>query len=441
MTSTREQRHARNGGDHGGTRARGGGGAGIDVLRGATMCALCFALASPWLALGGCTNDTAGAPDQDLGPIDDSLTPSERVNWPGIDRGAGREIPLVRGFGNGHEASYWFLGFAAKRSADSFWFCRDGDTACPLDEHRRLNWDHIVGHPLFMRIPGQNGFSPFWQMWIVHVPADYDADSVKTLETLQRLDQAGAVRVAPFVLDFGDVFGTYRGPQEVVLHCALVLTSTTMAEAGHQIPGGTDPMLVLQNRFGWHNGYRVEFVDFSRSDGVFPAAVGSDARPLMPFANIYISWRRCNDDPRPEICDIPGYALRDQRPVSERGLGQDITGNGRASDTNNTIGATPCQLQRANELPYSPLWRVSKLVVQPGGNVGLIDTYHDSSRSDIRSADDIFELAAEGRISAPMPMREDEQGNPVPGNEGTVFFNCPSPVPQGYVPYPCSDNP
>lgn len=388
------------------------------------------------LALAGCENPVDPPGDLDLGPIEETLSPGDRVNWPGVDKRGGREIPFIRGFANGRPSAYWFLGFASKRSADSFWFCRDGDDACPLDEHRRLNWDHLVGNPLFMRIPGQEGFSPFWQMWVVRVPDDYEPNTVKTVETLHQMDLWGSITVSPFIMDFGEVFGTYRGPQEVLMHCALVLRGTTLAENGGPHPDGTGPMRVMENHFGWHQGYQVEFVDFSVSDGVFPEDVTSDSRPVMPFAKIYINWRWCDRDPRPDICDIPGFALSDRRPVSERGLGQDVTGDGDPNDTNNTLGALPCALQRVGEPPYSPLWQPNAVFIP--AETMLVDTSGSQEISDIQSVNDIFDGVEAGLFPQPVPQSEDEAGNPVPGNDGVVFFNCPVPVHPDSVPYPCA---
>jgi len=386
----------------------------------------------------GCSGPTDGA-DPDLGSIDATLTFAQRVNWPGVDKAAWREIPFLRGFSNGRPHAYWFLGFAARNTADSFWFCRESDTACPLDEHMRLNWDTLVGHPMFMRIPGQPGFSPFWQMWKVTVPDDFEPDSVKTIETLHRLDLEGAVRVESLVTDFGNVFNTYRGPQTTVLHCALVLEGTRLAEQGTEMPDGSAQMLVLERKFGWHQGYRVEFIDFSPSDGAFPEAEDSDSRPRMPFANIYIQWRRCLEGgTSPEICNFRGFAYRDRRPVSERGLGQDITGDGDINDTNNVLGALQCELRRPSERPYSPLWGPQAVMEMPGSALEYVDDYANQAESDIQSADQIFDAVAAGRVASPVVQREDETGNPVPGNEGQVFFNCPSPAPVGFVPFPCA---
>ncbi|NOY90391.1 MAG: hypothetical protein GXP55_04205 [Deltaproteobacteria bacterium] len=383
----------------------------------------------------GCVPPSDG-PDPDLGPIDETVSYADRINWPGIELGDHREIPFIRGFSTGRPSGYWFLGFVPRSTADAFWFCREGDTQCPLDEHHRLNWDHLVGHPLFMRIPGEPGFSPFWEMWTVRVPADFEPDSVKTIETLHSLELAGEVSVAPEITDFGTRFGVPVGPTETLLHCALVLQGTTVEDIG-MMPDGSGPVLLPQVKFGWRAGYRVEFVDFSRSDGVFPTAADTESRPLMPFGNIYIMWRSCDSDPRPYICDLPGYATSDVRPVSEGGLGQDITGNRSTTDSNNTMGALSCELRSPTELPYSPLWKVSSVPIHAGVNIGLIDTYHDGAMSDIKSSEDIFAHVASGDFSTPEPQTEDEAGNPVPGNDGQIFFNCPAPLAIDSVPYPC----
>jgi len=180
------------------------------------------------LSLAACTPPSSHGPDPDLGPIDATLTYADRVNWPGIELGDHREIPFIHGFSTGRPAGYWFLGFAPRRTADSFWFCREGDTECPLDSHHRLNWGHIVGHPIFMRIPGQPGFSPFWELWTVRVPADFEPDSVKTMETLHAMDLAGEVTVAPEITDFGTIFGTAVGPMRFGPFSRAVSAAWTM---------------------------------------------------------------------------------------------------------------------------------------------------------------------------------------------------------------------
>lgn len=387
----------------------------------------------------GC-GEPASSDDADLGPIDDVLSFEDRVAWPGFDQATGRKILSLRGFAEDAQIGYWFFGFGAQRTDDVFFFCRESDTACPLDEHRRLAWDHIVGHPLFTRIPGDPEFSPFWQMWIVRVPDDFEADSVKTIPSLDRLAQAGEVRADRFILDFGTIDDLAVGPREVLLHCALVLTGTELGRADlPQLDTPGQRILEIPRKFGWFEGHRVEFFDFSVSEGVFGAAAESESRALMRMANVYILWRDCEDDPRPAICDVPGYASVAQRPVSERGLGQDMTGDRDATDTNNVFGSAQCSRKyAATELTYSPLWGPRRITLPM--TTGLVDSYVDQLRSDVQSAGDVFDLVQGDALPQPTVMMEDETGNPVPGNNGRIMFDCPFTVLEDFIPYPCEAN-
>jgi hypothetical protein len=398
-----------------------------------------------WLAviLGAMTISCGEPPpdaDPDNGPIENILSFENRVSWPGSDQQTGRKILSLRGFAEQAAIGYWFFGFGAQRTDDVFFFCREGDTACPLDEHRRLAWDHLVGHPVFTRIPGDPEFSPFWQMWVVRVPEDYEPDTVKTIPTLDRLAQAGELRAERFILDFQTINNEVVGPREVILHCALSLTGSELAlKSLPQIDDLNASILTVPLKFGWFTGHRVEFFDFSVSEGVFPASAASESRAIMRMANVYITWRDCNDDPRPEICDVPGYAFGQERPVSERGLAQDFTGNRTAFDTNNVFGSSPCSLKRpSTELTYSPLWSPRKVIVSM--QTDLIDTYLDPTRSVIQSADDVFATVETGGARPPVIQMEDETGNPVLGNGGRVMFDCPFTVLEDFVPYPCEAN-
>jgi len=157
------------------------------------------------------------------------------------------------------------------------------------------------------------------------------------------------------------------------------------------------------------------------------------------MANIYILWRSCDvpeGTPRPPICDLPGSSPH-KRAVSERGAGQDFCNNRQTDDTNNTLAALACERQRATEPRYSPLWKINFVQIEPGVDVGLIDTYADNVMSEIKSANDIFARVETHDFQQPVPQREDEAGNPVPGNDGLIFFNCPASRVAGSVPFPC----
>ena len=393
-------------------------------------------------AVAGCTPAALpGDFDLDRGAIEAAIEPEDRANWPGLDRAEGREINTTVGFFDGHPVRYWFLGFASRRTADSFWFCRHGDAACPLDEHRRVNWSHLVGNPVFSRIPGQEGFTPFWQMWVVDVPADYDADTIKTLATLDRFGREGRVAGRPLVHDFGTLLGDYVGPAETVLHCALVLEGTRLKHNGDTLwQDQTKKTQVVPLKQGWHEGYRINLYDFSVSDGVLPAAADSQSRANMPLANIFVHFRNCTANPRPKICDIPGYPSSTVwRPVTERGLGMDITNQGNLEGSNTVVPVVPCGRPDKTDLLYSPLWHPQRMFIRPEVNaaIKLVDTYGDPLTSDVKSTVTARAHLAAGDYLPFQPLREDETGNPIPGNEGAVLFDCPVQVVDGWTPTPC----
>lgn len=369
------------------------------------------------------------APD-DEGWVDSTLRPSERVLWPGLDRADGRRIPFIRGFGEGEVSGYWFLGSSTEETIDSFWFCREDEPDCPLDAHHRLDWRTLVGHPLFTYLPGDPSYSHWWQMWTVVVPDDFEPDSIRTVGTLFRMAAEGRVRVESTVTEFDD------GPGDTILHCALVLRGTELEDNGGPMPDGVGRRLALERHFGWRQGYRVEFIDFSPQDGVFPAAPDSGRRPRMPVANLYVPYRSCEADPRPWICELPGDAAPLRRPISEQGLGQDITGDGDADDTNNIAGALPCRRGRREEPRYSPLWAIQAVDVPAGSTLRLIDDSGEPDRTDLASAAQIFEAVDAGLLPEPRPVTGGFLiGDP--DDDEPLLFDCPIPVPEDHVPFPC----
>jgi hypothetical protein len=386
--------------------------------------------AACWFAVvGACGADEEGPIDR--GPVEGTLEQADRVAWPGLDTAEGRVVPFVRNFANGRPTGYWFFGMDRRRTADVFWFCREGDDGCPLDEHRRLDWDRVIGQPLFSRIPGDSQYSHYWMVWVVWVPETFEPDSVTTIGTLFDEDALDRVRVEALVLDFAE-----RGPQETIMHLPMVLAGTELEDNGGPMPDGSGDMIRVERHWGWRQGYRVHFFDFTPLEGVFPEAEDSESRPLMPTANIYVLWRSCEEDPRPAICDLPGHAFPDRRPVSERGLGQDVTGDGDTRDTNNVVGALQCEEGEPTEPAYSPAWAVWAVDVLDGTGLALIDTTGDERVSDVTSATRLRELVEAAVLSEPVPQGFDSTGSPL--EEGDqALFNCPHPVPEGFVPFPC----
>lgn len=365
-------------------------------------------------ALSGCAEPTStghdpSAPDW----VDDALEPADRVYWPGVDQGSGRVVQLANGFATGGPSSYWFFGLATRETDDMFVTCRDGDDACPLAPGGRIAWDHAIGRPLFSRLPGDPRYAPWWQLWTVRVGADYEPDSIRTIGELFRAVGLGTARVDAVTLADG---------RAAIAHLPLVLRDTELEENGGAMPDGSGPKLPIERLEGWRQGLLVEAFDFTRSEGVFGAAADSASRPRMPFANIYTFYRVCDGATGSPLCAIRVSTAENRRLVSERGLGQDVTGDGDLNDTNTVLGAQPGAVVDAEEPSYSPLWAVSQVEVPPGSPLRLIDDYRDQRRSDVTSAAAIRAAVARGELGAPTPARLP------PDTESTLFFNCPVPV-------------
>ena len=416
-------------------------------------------------ACGGGEDDAGGLCEDALGLIEQTVKGGMRAQWPGVQdldaRPPVRVIRRLNGFNGttGEEAGSWFMGFSSRRTADSFVFCRENDDACPLDEHGRFDWDHIVGDPIFSTIPGNEDFSHFWQIWVVRVPDEYEPNCIKSKAGLHPLSFDPAYSKEPLIRDFG-VGGNPAQPigfRETIVDCALVLDNTVLEVMGEGMPYDANvPSMSLDKRTGWFDGYKLSFFDFSKSEGVFPASRDQDAstteRPIMVTADINVFARRCDIESVPGVCQLlnrtEGRAF-----ISERGVEYDFIGDGDRRDTNNIISNSPHlpapTVENFSDIApyqdfvtdYSPLWKIWVIEVQGEYNweIDLIDTARDEQGnpwamgSDVRTAKRVFELRDAGIVTRKQ-MPEDEAGTQIPGNNGVVFFNCPNQVPADFVP-------
>jgi hypothetical protein len=336
-------------------------------------------------------------------------------------------VRRINGFFDGEPTAYWFSGFAPRFTADVFYFCRDGDTACPFDGDGAIDLERAVGRPVFARIPGEEGYSPYWLVKVVRVPDDYAPDDIKSVLGIERAVDDGRVRVEPLLLDHGGDIGEDR----VIVHCLLVLRGTELAGNGGDMIGQPGvPSLRVPLLVGWHKQHSVEFFDFTPSEGAFAPDAESGEQTLMPAADIFVLFRDCEAGSVSPLCDLTSGLLSS---VSERGVETDLNGDGDKSDTNNVIAAFPGQdPPDPQDKPYSALWAVKVVIVAPENDAGvsLIDTSGDQFLSDVTDAPGLRALVAEGKLLEPTPMSEAQAGDSIPGNDGEVFFNCPSQVAQ-----------
>ena len=375
------------------------------------------------LLIAGCPTASGSLPEDPLGPIEQTIDEVQATVWPGVNATTGRHVRLLNGFFDGEPSSYWFAGFASRRAADVFWFCPEGDTACPFTDDGVIDRERTVGDPVFAVVPGDAAYSPFWLVWVVRVPEDYEPDELKSVSGIEGAAMTGRVKVERAVFDHGgDV-----GPEPALMHCLLVLEGTELQGNGADLvaqPGV--PSLLVPAQTGWNRRYQLNFFDFTGNSGVFAPAPDSESVPLMPTADIFVFFRNCADGSDMEVCAKTDIALA---AVSERGVEIDVTDDGDRADNNNIISgfprtAPPHPLDRI----YSPLWRAMQVIIDPvhDDDVFLIDSSGEQSTSDVRTPTRMRELIDMGWMSSPRSISEMGSGNAVPGNDGVTLFNCPS---------------
>ncbi len=363
--------------------------------------------------------------EEDLGPIEAVVDEVARTVWPGVQGEDGRYVRLLNGFFAGEPTAFWFGGFAPRRTADLFWFCRSGDASCPFDEAGGFARDRAVGDPVFATMPGEVDHSPFWRLWVVRVPEGYEPNELKSTFGIEQAAEDGRVVVEAAVTDHGGDIG----PAEVLVHCLMVLQGTVLEGNGDDLVGRPgEPSRAIVPRTGWHKQYRVNVFDFVDTEGVFAPNLSSESVPLMPEANIFVFHRDCLGGSTSPAC----AALdRDEVAVSERGIERDLTGDGDRRDTNNIIGAFPGVAAGPDpwESAYSPLWRVKAVRVPAASDaaVNLIDTSGDQDVTDARSVADVRALVQAGLVAEPEDLPEDTSSS-IPSNDGAVFFSCHTQV-------------
>lgn len=381
------------------------------------------------LATAGCSSETRDPfVDEDLGAVEKSLSPGQLTVYPGLQKpDGGHYVRQINGYFNGEETGYWFFGFASRQTADIFIFCKKSDSLCPFDSKGHAQWSHMVGQPVFSHIPPESGFSPFWVVWVVQVPDDYVANSLKSVTGIFRARDAGRVQVDQHVFDHGGTIGK----DLTIMHCAHVIAGTTLDRVGEDLvnkPG--TKMRVIESRTGWHKQHKVTFFDFTASEGVSAPDPISQSRPLMRTSDIFVLFRDCAGGSKSLICQKVNSL---QGSVSERGTETDFTGDGDKRDTNNVLIAFPYTAPvdpKDADRSYSPLWRVNAVKIRPqyDADVQLIDNTLDQKKSSVRSIADVRKLLGQGRTYDIDFVSEGMTGTAIPGNDGLTFFSCPSQV-------------
>ena len=363
--------------------------------------------------------------EEDLGPIEDLLDDVSRTVWPGVQDDDGRHIRLLHGFFGGAPTAYWWAGFAGRHTSDVFWFCAEGDDACPFDDEGSIDFDRVVGAPVFATMPGETGYSPFWLTWVVRVPEDYEPDALKSVLGVEQAVADGRVTMEQAVVDHGG----QTGPGDAIMLCTLVLDGTELEDNGAPLAGSGEPSLEVPVRQGWHKQYRVNFYEFTEGEGAIAPDPASESRPETTSANIFLLYRDCQGGSTSPACDAPGSG--DLAPIDERGVEVDLNGDGDRQDTNNLISGFP-GLDPTDpwDAAYSSLWKVHVVRVADGhdDDVALMDTSGDQTVSDVTGMAELRALVEQGLLEEPQVATQEDVVDPFGGVHDEVFFNCPSQV-------------
>lgn len=382
-------------------------------------------------AFGGCP-DPGFVADTDLGPVEASLDELDRTVWPGVDTEWGyRHIRRINGYFDDAPTGYFFVGFSSRVAANVFWMCPEGQEDCPFDSYGILRHENVLGHGVFDRRPGETGYTPFWLTWKVTVPDYYEPDTFKSSASIEAAAARGEVEMEMLIFEHDPSIG----PAPAIMHCLLVLEGTRLEFNGETLVSQPDvPAHEVLIRKGWSKGYQVNFYDFTDTEGVFPPAADSESIPKMPTADIFVFFRHCAGGSTAPICDL---VSADYASVSDRGVEHDLNNDGDRGDTNNVISGFPRtpQLDPLDRL-YSPLWLVQQTVPVPEREheIYLYDDSGNQDDSGMMKPATIRWGVENGIIHPPIPISEADIGNSEMGNDGDVFFDCPSQVPFGAVP-------
>lgn len=297
-------------------------------------------------ALGGCVGPLVddGVVDPALGQVLPKGTAPEEI--PEIEEEplleaqilahqgfTGNVVRQISAFADGHAVRFWDFGPAPAVAIPIFVLAEeiDADGFTPLD------------HPTIIdSIPGDPGYSPFWQVFLVPITDTWGGELVPSFGALQEARDAGLLG-EPVRLD-------------AYVNCPAVHRETKLE---------TDDGYLEPVRF-FYRGWRASYF----------AIGGMGALPESSNA----------------VSAAAVYHLRREggEPLDEVVRGVDMTGDGDLDDTNQVFAA------REGDADYTPLARATELVV--AADTGSIDTYQDEALSDVDGLDDLFDDDGDPRL-------------------------------------------
>lgn len=253
--------------------------------------------------------------------------------------GLDRFVELQGAFVNGEHVGYWDLGVVS-RTPSPVWIFGTWDESGVFHKLE----DHPV---LFDVLPGDTGYSPFWQVYTVEVLPDYNGAQMTSPTALPEALAMGFIGLSQ--------------PHPVYLNCAIVHRDVRL-----DMGGGLPP---LEPSVGYYRDKRVFYFEL-------PPALKFEA-PVdeLPAADVFVLRREGGE------------------PLSEPIRGVDMTGDGDVLDSNTLFQ------MGVSDPGYTPLWQWITAAIP--SDIRSIDSYQDETRSDITDAKLLFDFSF--GVRAPIP--------------------------------------
>ncbi len=255
------------------------------------------------------------------------------VLGPQIEAADGFEgtIPLLTGFAGGRPVRWWDFGPAPDHAAPLYVLVRrgtDGNLA-------------PIGHPAIVgRIPGDEGYTPFWALTFVEVTAAYADQVIPSVAAMQEARELG-------LLERPD-------GQDLNVNCPIVAADVRLEVGEGRAPIAPPGTFYYEGRAG-------RYFEFG------PTPLAEDG-VSVPIGELYVVRREGGE------------------PLSEPERRVDMTGDGDLRDTNDVFGDA-----------VTPLLRVVSVTVKSGTK--LVDTSGDQEISDVNARADLFDDAG-GAVAA-----------------------------------------
>ncbi len=254
---------------------------------------------------------------------DDPMLEAQILAYQGFE---GASIRMISGFADGASVRYWDFGAAPAVAIPIFLIVTDiadDGSFTPLD------------HPTIVdAVPGDPGYSPFWQVFIVPTTDTFDGEVITSFGAVQEARDTGLLG-EPVKLD-------------AYVNCPIVHRDVKL-----EVPGGWAEPVQL-----YYRGQRASYYPF----GLHGLPEDSNA---VHTGDVYHLRREGGE------------------PLDETVRGVDMTGDGDTDDTNQIFDA------RFGDDDFSPLVMATEIVVAVG--TGSIDTSGDEEVSDVNDEADLFD--------------------------------------------------